>query len=152
MKYEELSLKNHDTWCSWWSYREEDGSLLLVDKKENKVIGKIVYIGSLNDAIIDLRDDVPKKDFFAAQKATKEKKGSEFWRVSSKTLQMLAINEKGELKSFRNITIIDQDDNLIILPGLYSYYDGECIREEIITSKKRLIKYIEEYNEIVVGI
>lgn len=148
MKFHELKLKGYRTWCSSWSTKEEDGNLLLVDDS-NKIIGKVVYIGDLHDAFVDLRDDIPKKKFLAAQKAANEKKNG-FWRVSSETLKMVIEDENGKLKMSHNIDYITVDDELMILPGLFSYHEGECCREEVISSKKRLMKYIEEYNGIVV--
>jgi len=148
MKAENIPLKGCRTWCSTWSVKEEDSHLLLLDEK-GKILGKVVYIGDLHDAFYDLRDDIPKKNFLAALKTANGKKNG-FWRVSSKTLQMIAVNNEGKLKFSNSVDYIDFDDNLIILPGLYSYHEGECTRDEVITSKKRLTKYIEEYNGIVV--
>ena len=130
---------------------EEGNRLIVQDEDKPECRKQLVYVGDLSEAFQDLRDDIPKKDFFRAKKNINLKVGG--WRTDPIVLRMLAVtqDDRGEyLKSFSAIRLIDVDDTLLIAPELTSFHEGETVRSKELWTKKALIEAVQNYDATVI--
>jgi hypothetical protein len=137
-------------WKSSLRIVESDNKLIVQDEDMPEIRKQLVYVGDMSEALQDLRDDIPKKDFFRAQKNISLKPGQ--WRTDPIVLRMLAVEQdyRGELlKSFSAVRLIDLDDTLIIAPELTSYHEGEIVRSQELWTKKALIEAVQDYDATV---
>lgn len=138
-------------WKSSLRIIESDNKLIVQDEDMPEIRKQLVYVGSTGEALADLRDDIPKRDFFRAQKNINLKAGQ--WRTDPIVLRMLAVeqDDRGErLKSFSAVRLIDPDDTLLIIPELSSFHEGETVRSSELWTKKALIEAVQNYDATVV--
>ena len=137
-------------WKSSLRIVESEDRLIMQDTDNPECRKQVVYVGGMSEALADLRDDIPKKDFFRAQKNINLKAGQ--WRTDPIVLRMLAVerDDRGErLKSFSAVRLIDLDDSLLIAPELTSYHEGETVRSQELWTKKALIEAVQNYDATV---
>lgn len=149
----EKFFKEIHCWHDSLKVIEKNGHLIVqnnYNENEPEIIGQIVYVGGMSEALADLRDDIPKKDFFAAQNALK---GGE-WRTNPTVLRMLCVEKtrSGEdrLKAFSAVRFIALDDSFLIAPELCSYHEGETVRSSELWTKKALIEAVQNYDATVI--